>query len=107
MVMSFEIDEALKQLERYLEVYTLRPRRRKKEGKDWYNLKRCGKKEADIWVEFVKEIEDDSELWQYLSGSGFADVALWKLAAKDSKFLYHVTILNGGFPYLSKETSTA
>lgn len=94
MVIWFNVKEAREYLLSVGRVYTLRPKRRKREEcKEVLSYDGFGKK-GMVWVSFVKEIEDDRELEEFVEDSGFRSVEEWRKEAKDSRFLYYVMLLN-------------
>ena len=94
VVISFSIQEARNHLEKKGFVYTLRPFKRKRIGKDWYNMRRGGIKIKDVWIDYygtIKKIGSDMQI--YAKYSGFPSLEEWKRRAGSSKYLYKVTIL--------------
>lgn len=89
--MFFNVPEAREHLISQGFVYTLRPKMRKT-GHDaavygsYFRQQRIG----DVWVDFIKEVEDIDEVREYLPGSGFKRVEDWWQAAKGSRFLFKV-----------------
>jgi len=94
MTIWFNVKEAREQLLRRGLVYTLRPKRRR-EGREVLCYDGLGKKGV-VYVEFVKEIDDDGELEEYVDFSGFKSVKEWRAKAKNSRYLYKVTLLSRG-----------
>lgn len=88
----FNVPEAREQLIRQGFVYTLRPRMRKT-GWDvaYYGSYYKREKIGDVWVSFVKEIEDMEELKPYFYASGFNQLTDWWEAAEGSRFLFRVS----------------
>jgi hypothetical protein len=97
MVMMFAVEEARTFLLNNEEVYTLRPKFRKRGRNN--TIKEPLVTElftapfAIGWVTFIKKIEDDSELEEFISKSGFDTVQEWRSKAKDSRFIYHVKLM--------------
>lgn len=100
MVMWFNVKEAREFLLREGRVYTLRPKRRNRDVKNPNGYREVlsfdgfGKK-GTLFVSFVKEIEDDGELKEFVEDSGFGSVEEWREKGKDSRFLYYVMLLDG------------
>jgi len=95
MVISFMVEEARNYLEENGFVYTLRPKERKKLGKDWYNHFRTDIKRGDINIEYLGDFTDkDDELLSWVAGSGFNDLKSWLEKAKNSRHLYRIEISN-------------
>lgn len=93
MVIWFNVKEAREYLLSVGRVYTLRPKRRKREEcREMLSYDGFGKKGV-VYVSFVKEIEDDRELEMFVKDSGFKSVEEWRKKAKDSRFLYYVMLL--------------
>lgn len=92
--MTFAVQEPRDWLIGHNEVYTLRPKLRKRgRGKTIREPLMTRIPEAPFGkgnVTFVKEIKNDSELQAFVSKSGFDTVAEWRAKAKDSRFLYYV-----------------
>ena len=78
MVISFSIKKAREQLLRKGIVYTFRWRERIQLGNDWCNAHRNGTKIADIFIEFVKQIDAHHELKPFLDTSGFDTLEEWR-----------------------------
>ena len=91
MVMWFNVEEARNFLLKNLSVYTLRPKTRR-EGKEVLSYGGFGKKGV-VYVVFVKEINDDSELEEFVTESGFNSVEEWLEKAGESRYLYYVMLL--------------
>ena len=73
-------------------VYTLRPKKRR-EGKEplfWHKFMKRG----NVFVKFMKEINNANELIPFVNMSGFNNINDWYKEAKNSKFLYFVSLLN-------------
>jgi len=70
------------------------PKRRKREEcREVLSYGGFGKK-GMVYVSFVKEIEVDGELEEFVEDSGFESVEEWRKKAKESRFLYYVMLLN-------------
>ena len=93
IVIWFNVREAREHLLKRGHVYTLRPKRRR-EGKDVLMFGKFGKR-GTVYVKFVKEVKDDSELEEYVGESGFGSVGEWRKKAGKSRFLYYVELLGG------------
>ena len=93
MVMIFDNKKARKFLVEHGYVYTLRRVRRKREGKDWCNYFRTDTKKHNIFVVYEGYIDTNEWLSLYVGESGFDSVEEWRKAAKDSRFLYFVSII--------------
>jgi len=80
-VMIFKSEKALKYLLERGVVYTVRPQRRKREGRVWITNRRGGRKIANGYAILVAEIASFSELEKYLPAyvkhSGFSSIAEW------------------------------
>jgi hypothetical protein len=99
MVMMFAVEEARNFLLAHGEVYTLRPKFRKRGRTKPINEHLIT---SNVWSEmpfadglvtFIKEIEDDKELEEFVSKSGFTTIQEWRAKAKDSRFLYYVKLM--------------
>lgn len=90
----FNIYEARKQLVSSGFVYTLRSKMRRI-GKDiavhgsYYRHESIG----EVSIDFIKQIENASELEEYLSVSGFERLEDWLGVAAGSKFLFKVRLV--------------
>ena len=73
-------------------VYTLRPQLRKISGQEVLMYGDLGKKGV-VYTMFISELKSDEELRSVCPFSGFSTIEEWREAAKDSKFLYYVSIL--------------
>lgn len=112
MVMVFSSEVALNHLFEHEEVVTLRTKKRKiGDGKDWINRERCGKKVADVHIEYLGEVHLNElpqlsfevapeQLHRYAKKSGFGTAGKWfkkfkKLNKKITKvnYLYKVTLI--------------
>lgn len=93
MVMWFNVLEARDFLLRNGRVFTLRPKRRKREGRHEVLMYGGFGKKGDLYVSFVKEIEDVGELKEFVEDSGFGSLDEWLLAADGSRFLYYVMLI--------------
>ena len=94
MVMWFNVKEAREQLLKDQVVYSLRPKRRKREGHEILMFNGFGKK-GDLNVEFLMEVEKDSDIPEIcVEMSGFSSMEDWRKAAKDGRFLYRVELLS-------------
>ena len=91
--MFFNISEAREYLLKKGLVYTLRPKMRRT-GKDIAYFGSYFKKEeiGPIWIDFIKEVKEPGEVQEYVSDSGFETLEDWWKAAKDSRFLFKVTL---------------
>jgi len=95
--MWFNVKQARKYLLEEGRVFTLRPKRRKREEcREVLMYNGFGKK-GDLYVSFVKEIEGDGELREFVDDSGFDSVEEWRAAAKESQYLYYVMLLDDPF----------
>ncbi len=92
MVIWFNVKEAREFLLKNGYVYTLRPKKRKREGREVLMYGSFGKKGL-VSVSFINEITDDDQLEQFVSCSGFNSVKEWTSAAGQSRFLYRVDLL--------------
>jgi hypothetical protein len=91
MVISFMVEEARNHLNKHGFVYTLRPYKRKRTGRDWCNYFRCDTKKADVMIGFLGEFSGrEQELLQYTHFSGFNSLSEWLDKAKNSRYLYRV-----------------
>jgi reverse gyrase len=88
LVIWFNVEKARNYLLRNGYVYTLRPKKRR-EGIEVLSYEGFGKKGV-VYVSFVKEIESDEELKEFVSESGFETVEEWRKEAGESRFLYYV-----------------
>ena len=77
MVMIFQLEKARDFLLRNGYVFTFRINRVKKEGNDWMNAKRTGKKIADIHVTLCGRHITERELEDYVLDSGFSTLGDW------------------------------
>jgi len=90
----FNVSEARQQLLSRGIVYTLRPRMRRV-GTDlavygsYFEQKRIG----NVSVSFIKQVNHIDELREYLFASGFKTSEDWWKAAKGSRFLFRVALL--------------
>ena len=92
MPIWFNITQARKHLLKHGLVYTLRPKQRRV-GKDILCYEGVGKK-GNVTISFAGHIINDIVLLKYVENSGFNSVMAWRLAAKDSKFLYKVKLIS-------------
>lgn len=92
MVIWFNVKEARTFLLKNGYVYTLRPKRRKREGMEVLMYDSFGKKGL-VTVSFIKRITGNRELEEYVKCSGFRSVVEWRRAAGQSRFLYRVDLL--------------
>jgi hypothetical protein len=90
MVIWFNVKKAREFLLKFGYVYTLRPKKRR-EGREPLFYGGFGKK-AMAWIIFIKKIENDKELEEYVKESGFETVEEWRREAKDSRYLYKVVL---------------
>lgn len=92
MVISFMVEKARKHLEDYGFVYTLRPKKRKRTGKDWYNHFRTDTKKGTVFITYMGI--GKGEFLEYIWNlSGFNSLEEWLNAANGSKYLYRVELL--------------
>lgn len=92
MAIWFNVKEARDFLLSEEFVYTMRPKRRR-EGRDMLCWNSFGKR-GMVLVKFVKEIENDNELEEFVKWTGFKNVKEWRKVAGESRFLYRVEILS-------------
>lgn len=91
--MWFNVKEAREQLLKDRVVYTLRPKRRKREGHEILMYNGFGKK-GDLDVDFLMEVENDADIPEIaVEMSGFPSMEAWRKAAKDARFLYRVELI--------------
>jgi len=91
MVVWFNNPKARAYLLEHGHVYTLRPKKRVCWIRDALMWKER-RKRAMVEVCFIREINSDFELVNYVSQSGFQTVPEWRKAAGNSKYLYYVEI---------------
>ena len=94
MVISFMVEEARNHLEKHGLVYTLRPKKRKRVGKDWYNHFRGDTKKGSVFIRYIGNYETrENKLIVKCDYSGFRTVKEWLEKAGDSRFLYRVVMI--------------
>jgi hypothetical protein len=99
MVMWFNVEEAREFLLNEGHVFTLRPKRRKRDFKNPLGYSEVlsydgfGKKGL-LYVSFVKEVIEDGELREFINDSGFDSLEDWLDKANGSRFLYFVMTLD-------------
>lgn len=92
MVIWFNVKEAREFLLKNGYVYTLRPKKRKRVGREVLMYGSFGKK-GMVMVGFIKKITRNRELEEYVKCSGFRSVIEWRSVAGESRFLYRVDLL--------------
>ncbi len=98
MQILFNVEKARKLILEHGFVYTLRPRRRKREGTDMLSYSGLGKK-GMVDVKYVGSFGDGEQFCEELLElcvpySGFETLEDWLAAAGDSRYLYRVTLLS-------------
>jgi reverse gyrase len=93
MVIWFNVKKAREFLLKNGHVYTLRPKKRR-EGVEVLSYEGFGKKGV-VYVSFVRAIENDEELKEFIGESGFESVKEWRKEAGESRFLYYVFVIGG------------
>ncbi len=77
MVISFSVPKARKRLMKKGVVVTFRSKRRKQLGQTWCNLKRGGKKIADVYIIEIGHITSSHDLMRHVPRSGFDSLNEW------------------------------
>jgi len=87
------VKEAREHLLKHGYVFSLRPKRRKRENCiEPLMYKEFGKK-GTVYVGFMGEIKDNSEVYMVSIGSGFKSGDEWLREANGSKFLYAIRLI--------------
>ena len=91
MVMWFNVPEARAELLKEKHVFTLRPKRRKREGHEILMYNGFGKK-GDLEVEYYGKFSEMSHtlVREIAKNSGFKSLEEWLKVAKDADYLYYV-----------------
>ena len=93
----FNVRQALNQLLKHGEVYTLRPKKRREGIEPLFSKFFPQKSKGDrVLVKFVKKITKKEDLIPFVAKSGFSSIDEWLQKAGEASFLYYVRLLPKG-----------